>query len=471
MESYVALSSCQFPLIRKYGPYFLNLGGNAARIAAKYTYFKHFCGGETLQENTAVVEKLHHLGIKCILDYSVEGAVSTNSIEPLMDEFATEKREDEITETIIDSIRFLKRENERILGKDSTDVSLNMLPCPMAVVKFTGISDCNLLIRVSEILSYIQQFPKSRHTEELLKTQFVHYNSNIENSDISKDDFNEILKIWTKRQSRTPAFIFSENSPPKGLDELQLLKWKRVLARIDNICNECKKNNIGLLIDAEQSWVQPAIDLMAILQTLKYNTGVSAGRRPLVHNTYQLYLKDAFNRLQFDHEFITNHNNSTKHGVKLVRGAYMQSETKRCNELHLPYPFNNSIEETHGMYHRGVNFLLQNVAKSDNIACVIATHNPDTLVLATRFMQQYRLLNNDSRILFAQLYGMGDSLSLSLATNGYNIAKYVPFGPVNEVLPYLSRRLAENGDIMSGSAVETQRLKSEICYRTRLSSK
>lgn len=219
-------------------------------------------------------------------------------------------------------------------------------------------------------------------------------------------------------------------------------------------------------------------------QALQYNLRVPSGERPLIHNTYQLYLKDGLERLKFDYEFLMSMNDKSsdihnvngenvqnvqswkvKHGVKLVRGAYMQSESKRCETVKNPYPFNRDIQSTHDMYHSAVDFTLNKIVDSDTMAGVIASHNPDTLVYATGLMRQYGLVNSDTRVLFAQLYGMGDSLTMALANNEFNIAKYVPFGPVHEVLPYLSRRLVENSAILGGSSMELKRLKSEITKR------
>jgi proline dehydrogenase len=444
VESYLTLTSCQIPFVRKFGPNFLEFGGNAATLAAKYTYFQHFCGGESLDDNETVVQKLYNLKVQSILDYSVEGSVDDN------ENHLNNEKEQEITQVIIDSVSFMRRQNDKLLGLDSTTVNTGSLPLPFAVVKFTGITDVKMLQKLSELVTYCQLYPEQ--AKNLLQVPLQ-----IDNA---------LLKyITSDKNVRTPSFQFNNtgNTIPSGLTDAQIQKFNQVLERMDRICTECHKHNIGLLIDAEQTWVQPAIDLLAMIISIKYNVNTASGNRPLVHNTYQLYLKDSYTRLQMDQQYLWNEY-SAKHGVKLVRGAYMNSESIRTKQLNLQYPFNPSLQDTHKQYHLGLDFTLQGIQK-DQMAAVIASHNVDTLIYANKQIQHYGLQKNDSRIMFAQLYGMGDSLTLTMANSGYHIAKYVPFGPVNEVLPYLARRLSENGDIMGGNTVETKRLKREICNR------
>jgi proline dehydrogenase len=442
--SHVALSSCRNPIVRRFGPNMLLYGGPIARIAAKYTYFKYFCGGESLQEIEPVVAKNYARGLQTILDYCVEGA-------PLGDDVplgVSEQREDDIAHVKYNSITVSAQLNHKYTSND------NLIPCPLGVVKMTGISDCNLLLRLSEILTYIQLFPNSKHSQQFFETQFNVFNK----------DYVELMKVYARTSKRTPAFLFDEANPPKALNEKQLEKWKRVIDRLERICAECKQTGVGLLIDAEQTYLQPAIDLVTIYTSLKYNTNVASGERPTVHNTYQLYLKDTYDRLVFDHNFIINNSNA-KQSVKLVRGAYIASESQRVSDLKIPYPFNESKQATDANYHRGVDFALNTIAKKDNMAAVVASHNPDSVVYAAQLIEGNGLSKRDKRVMFAQLYGMGDSLSLTLANAGYNIGKLVPFGPVDEVLPYLSRRVTENSDFLGGAVIETNRLRMELARR------
>jgi len=460
MTSLIVLSSCRNPLVRNYGPSFLELGGPVAKPIAKYTYFSYFCGGEELSETSAVIDRLYNRNLWTILDYCVEGSPLGDTTAPIS-VHVSEQREDDIAQVKFNSISFMGKENERLLKQQGHKAS--SLPCPLGVVKMTGISDCNLLLRVSEILVYINLFPNSPYTQAMLNTQFEIFNQNNEGYNL---DFASIMKEYARTTQRTRAFNMEEKNPPEMLNTDQLAKWRRVIDRLERICQECQNTGVGLLIDAEQTYLQPAIDLLSMFVTLKYNGNVKKGYRPIVHNTYQLYLKDTVDRLKFDHAFIKKHgDNKIKQGVKLVRGAYIKSETERCRQLGLPHPFNENIQETHKSYHRGVDYVLNHMAKEDSIAAVIASHNADSIVYAGKRLAELDLKNSDCRVMFAQLYGMGDSLSLALSNHGFNISKLVPFGPVEEVLPYLSRRLVENSDILGGSAVETKRLRQEIINR------
>jgi proline dehydrogenase len=462
LTSYVALASCRNPVIRNYGATFLEYGGELARIAAKFTYFKYFCGGEQLEETRKVIDQLYSKNLGVILDYSVEGSPLWENGTILTN--VPENREDAITQVKMASITYMGQQNERLLGFQAPP-SMN-LPCPLGVVKVSSICDCNLLLRMSEILTYIRLFPKSKHTQMFLDTHFNTFNDNHNNN--TSLDFNAIMKEYAlEANKRTPAFHLSEDKPPEALSEAQLAKWRRVIDRVELLCKECQKTGVALLIDAEQSYLQPAIDFLSMFVTYKYNTNIPKGYSAIVHNTYQLYLKDTNDRMAFDYNFLLKYGSpyGIKQGVKLVRGAYIKSESQRSQRMNLPYPFNESIDATHASYHRGLDFALHHLSHSDTVSIVVASHNPNSIQYVVQKVHELNLFKKDSRLLFAQLYGMGHTLSLGLSNAGYNIAKLVPFGPVKEVLPYLSRRLIENGDMLGGSYAETKRMRKEIMNR------
>ncbi|KAG2388358.1 hypothetical protein C9374_000522 [Naegleria lovaniensis] len=463
LKTYAALASTRFPFVKHFAPEIIEKGGMIVNQAVKYTYFPYFCGGETLPKTKKVIHDLtQNKKMLCILDYSVEGPV-----QPLESSAITvdtdEKVEDSICSVIAESIEYMGQQN-RTLSTEPTVAP----PCPFGVVKVTGISSCVLLERLSKILCYIQMFPQSEHAKKLLNTNIYFF------GDISNDvNTFDLMKEYTVKQyPRTVAFDMNENTPPEPLTSVELLKLERVVKRLASLCDACVKNGMSLLIDAEQTYYQAAIDQLYIMMSVKYNSKeYMAGRNtPVVYNTYQLYLKDSFHRLQFDYHFLTNH--GAHHGAKLVRGAYMKSETLRANELKLPYPFQQTLLETHVNYVKGVEFCLDSMYKHGNIGIVVASHNQDTLGMTSRIMNEvYGFKKNDPRVIFAQLYGMGDNLSFALAYHGYNVGKYVPFGKVHDVMPYLSRRLIENGDMLSGSTIETARIRSELVRRAVVYSK
>ncbi len=402
-----------------------------------------------------------------------------------------EQKQDEIARMKANSITFMSYQNQVLLGQaqvkqqgasTATDVTRHVLPCPFGVVKMTAISDSDLLLKWSEILNYVAHFPDSAHAKRLLESHFEifddygsrvpyddHQSITAENNSnsIHYSNLSLILQEYAKRGlKRSNSFpSLKQDTPPEELPDRALDQMRRVIDRLQDICEECDRSGIALLIDAEQTYLQPVIDLLTMFMTLKYNV-FEPGKRPMVHNTYQLYLKDTLDRLKIDNEFIQEYGQGrVKQGAKLVRGAYIKSESARCAELDLPNPFNTGIEATHKTYHLGIDFVLEQLTQDDSVAVVFASHNPNSVLYASHALDQWGVDKRDDRIMFAQLYGMGDSLSLALANGGYNAAKLVPYGPVGDVLPYLSRRLIENSDILGGSAIETQRMKQEIIAR------
>ncbi|KAL9652906.1 hypothetical protein ABK040_015423 [Willaertia magna] len=459
LKSYTMLTSCRFPVIRKYGPEIFEKGGAVVRELAKYTYFPYFCGGEELKDTEKVIKKLKKYNLKTILDYSVEGPVvlsESNEVTQL-----DETTEDAIAKVTLDSIYFMGEQNR-------IDNSFN---CPFGVVKVTGIANCSLLERLSKILCFIQMHPETDHAKKLLQDNNI-YHFGKENENLL-----DLMKEYTiKNYPRTNAFSFVKNGGemdlPKPLTEIEIGKLERVMKRLEKLCIACKETGLSLLVDAEQTYYQPAIDHLYMMLSLKYNTKEMLVSRtmPIVYNTYQMYLKDALYRLQYDYHFLSNY--SLSHGVKLVRGAYMKSETARCTENNLPYPFQQTLLETHVNYVKGVEFCFDKLYSNQNVGMIICSHNQDTLGMASRLMvEKYGFDKQDPRVIFAQLYGMGDNLSLALSFHGYNVGKYVPFGKVIDVMPYLSRRLIENGDMISGSSSETKKMMSELQRRISIKTK
>jgi proline dehydrogenase len=325
---------------------------------------------------------------------------------------------------------------------------------PFNVVKITAIASCALLERLSEILSFIDVFPNSAQTQNLLSAPIL----------VKSDE--KVTRYIKERAPRTPAWNHKVDNPPKPLSTVEIEQLDRVIARLDSLCKKSEEVRITLLIDAEQTYYQPAIDLLYMMMCLRYNKKVPDAQVqvPTVYNTYQNYLESTLARLKHDLEFAQS--NGCLNGSKLVRGAYLKVEKERAESHGSEYPLNGSLQETHDRYHAAVDFVLSNI---DKMGVLIASHNQATDEYATsRIVNDFKLHRSDPRINFGQLYGMGDFLSLTLANAGFNIVKYVPCGPVMEILPYLSRRLTENSDILGGSKKETDRMLWEMKRRIGL---
>ncbi len=231
-------------------------------------------------------------------------------------------------------------------------------------------------------------------------------------------------------------------------------EWKDIQTRFEKICQESSKKNIKVLVDAEESWIQSAIDELVLQMMKKYNS-----KNAVVFNTIQSYRRD---RLEYLKQLHQTNSGQFKIGVKLVRGAYMEKERKRALRYNYSSPICDNKEHTDQIFNNSLEFIISNI---DDFELFIGSHNEDSNRLSTNLLKKYMIENSDDRVWFSQLYGMSDNISFSLANNGYNVAKYLPFGPVREVMPYLMRRLDENSSISSQTNRELKLIKKEILRR------
>ena len=228
-------------------------------------------------------------------------------------------------------------------------------------------------------------------------------------------------------------------------------EWNRVLVRFDQVCNEAHRKNVALLIDGEESWMQDAADEVVTNMMRKYNK-----EKAIVFNTLQLYRWDRLDYLKQLHEkakaegfFI---------GMKLVRGAYMEKEIARAVEKGYPSPICETKEATDKNYDDTVCYMAEHL---DTMSIFAGTHNELSTYKLMELLKEKGINPNDDRIWFGQLYGMSDNISYNLAENGYNDAKYLPFGPVKDVMPYLIRRAEENTSVAGQTSRELSMIKAE----------
>ncbi len=237
--------------------------------------------------------------------------------------------------------------------------------------------------------------------------------------------------------------------------------FDRGRARVDAICRRCYEADVRVFVDAEESWIQETIDNLTYDMMLLYNK-----KKPLVYNTYQLYRHDRLDVLKRDCDRAVA--NGFYLGAKLVRGAYMEKERRRALEAGQESPINLTKQASDALFDEAVRYCLENL---DRIAICAGTHNEKSSYLLLELMEQYGVAPNDERIYFAQLYGMSDNLSYNLANAGYNVAKYVPYGPVEAVMPYLLRRANENTAIAGQSSREFTLISREMERRKKIKSK
>ncbi len=240
-----------------------------------------------------------------------------------------------------------------------------------------------------------------------------------------------------------------------GLSLDQEKEYEKVLKRVDDICRCAHTNQVPIFIDAEDSWFQGAIDRIVEVMMNKYNQ-----EQVIVYTTIQFYRFDRVEYLKYLHKQSENLN--YKLGVKLVRGAYMEKERSRAKEKGYKDPIHVTKKDTDSDYNLALNYCIENI---DKISICAGTHNENSSSLLVNLMKSAGLKNDDKRIYFAQLIGMSDHISFNLSKSGYNVAKYVPYGPVNEVMPYLFRRAEENTSVSGQTGRELALIKSELKRR------
>ena len=252
--------------------------------------------------------------------------------------------------------------------------------------------------------------------------------------------------------------LFKKVSKFEKLNELENDSWNRVIQRFDKVCSKAFKQNIKILIDAEEVEVQNAIDELAIKMMRKYNL-----TSPIVYNTVQMYRKD---RLSYLGEMISNQlNDGVIFGLKLVRGAYMEKERNLAVSMNVESPICDSKDDTDKNFNSGLDFVFNNL---NRISFVCASHNEDSILKVMNMMESKKLKSNDNKIWFGQLYGMSDNISFNLASKNYNTFKILPFGSVKNLMPYLIRRAEENTSVQGQTGRELQLILKERKRRALL---
>ncbi len=248
--------------------------------------------------------------------------------------------------------------------------------------------------------------------------------------------------------------LYTKVGEKKELTTEEQEEWNRVVHRYETVCKKAYENDVPLLIDAEESWMQDAADDLVAQLMKKYNT-----QKAIVFNTLQMYRWDRLDYLKKLHQQAQQ--DGFHIGMKLVRGAYMEKENKRAEEKGYLTPICSSKPASDANYDAAVAYMIENI---DRMALFAGTHNEMSSYKLIELMKLNGLAGDDKRIWFGQLYGMSDNISYNLAAHGYNVAKYLPFGPVRDVMPYLIRRAEENTSVAGQTSRELMLLKKE---RTR----
>jgi len=301
---------------------------------------------------------------------------------------------------------------------------------------------------------------------------YLHYSvEGLENEDSYDLSLNEVLdsiKFVAEKQildftvfkptAIANTLILEKISKGDSLNDNEQTLYKRAYERFNKICELAYKKDVKILVDAEESWIQDAIDQIVLDMMIKFNKD-----KAIVFNTSQMYRHD---RLEYLKSLLRAAKESNFHiGIKLVRGAYIEKENKRAKKNNYQSPICNSKELTDQNFNNGATFILSNL---DLFSLFSGTHNEESIYKIIEIMNSKSINKDDSNIWFGQLYGMSDNITFNLASEGFNVIKYLPYGPIKEVIPYLIRRAEENTSVKGQTSRELELIKKELERRVSI---
>lgn len=237
--------------------------------------------------------------------------------------------------------------------------------------------------------------------------------------------------------------------------EEEVAEWERVRERMFNICEAAAEKNVSVLIDAEESWIQDPVDRITMEMMEIFNKG-----KAVVYNTIQLYRHDRLDFLKLSHRIAKQQQFTL--GVKLVRGAYMEKERSRAQQKGYRSPIQPDKESCDRDYNAAVDYCVTNI---NEIAFIVASHNEYSNLLCAEMLENKGLTHNHPHVHFSQLFGMSDNITFNLSGEGYSVSKYLPFGPIRDVIPYLMRRAQENTSVSGQTGRELALITKELKRR------
>lgn len=480
VRAYGVFTTCQIRPIVKHADSLLDftkkvLGANITYKLVRATFFGHFCAGEDQEGIKPKINMLHRNGIGGILDYAAE--------DDMGDDEGPASRADPHGKVVARTFDYGSEEicdgHMRVFMK-SIEAAADAPGRGFAAIKITALGNPKLLERVAAGLMAIRnlfsQFDLDMNNvitrEEFIKVynemftdatserteRMFHYLDPDNTGYVDYLGWSQSIKLQD-----IPSIIKTCRAPGplylSSLSEAELKLLDNMMNRLYNIAEIAAKRGVRLMVDAEHSYFQPAIDHAAVELQRRFNK-----KEVVILNTYQCYLKDSWNRMNLDME--RSRREGFHFGAKLVRGAYMYLERQRAKELKFTSPVWESLEETHANYNRCADALVT-MCHDESAEVMIASHNQKSIERAVSLMHELGVEPQKSGIYFGQLLGMADHLTFILGRNGYRAYKYVPFGPVGEVLPYLIRRAQENSDIMAGVSREKGMIAAEIWRRVK----
>ncbi|XP_029777182.1 proline dehydrogenase 1, mitochondrial isoform X2 [Suricata suricatta] len=468
-RSLLVLRLCASPALLAYHEQLLHLtrrllGQRLFDKLMKMTFYGQFVAGEDQESIRPLIQHNRAYGVGSILDYGVE--------EDLSPEEAERKEMESCTSAV-------EREGS---GKASDDgfsaIKLTALGRPQFLLQFSdvltkwrrffhqmaaeqgkaGLAAMDMKLEVAVLQESVAKMGIASRTE--IESWFTAETLGMSGT-LDLLDWNSLIDSRTELSKHlvVPNMQTGQLEPLLSqFTEEEELQMTRMLQRMDVLAKKATEVGVRLMVDAEQTYFQPAISRLTLEMQRKFNT-----EKPLIFNTYQCYLKDAYDNVTLDVELARRE--GWCFGAKLVRGAYMAQERARAAEIGYEDPINPTYEATNAMYHRCLNYVLEELKHNARAKVMVASHNEDTVRFTLRRMEELGLHPADRQVYFGQLLGMCDQISFPLGQAGFPVYKYVPYGPVMEVLPYLSRRALENSGVMKGAQRERQLLWQELKRR------
>ena len=317
-----------------------------------------------------------------------------------------------------------------------------------------------------------KQFCSGSNLEESMETVNKLYSKNVysylsysveaaQNNDSFEKSCQDVIDSieFASDKKNIPFTVFKPTAISKTDNLMRGEIDKIIFDRFDRICKKASEKNVKILIDAEESWIQDSIDSIVLMMMKKYNK-----QKTIVFNTVQMYRHDRLEYLKNLHN--SSKQNDFKIGIKLVRGAYIEKENIRAKKLNYKSPICESKKASDDNYNSGVRFIISNLDKF-NLFC--GTHNEESIYKIINMIDQMGIERNSDKIWFGQLFGMSDHITFNLANENYNVVKYLPYGPIKEVMPYLIRRAEENTSVKGQTSRELTLIKNEISRRRKTS--
>ncbi|XP_067638840.1 proline dehydrogenase 1, mitochondrial isoform X1 [Eurosta solidaginis] len=490
------------------------LGDKLFTMLMKATFYGHFVAGEDQVKIIPTLERLRSFGVKPILDYSVEEDLSQEEAEKREVESSVSSAGDMKDDGAIPKYHVEKSFADRRYKVSSarTYFYLNEATCErnmeifikcleavsgatfgtgITAIKLTALGRPQLLLQVSEVIMRTRKYMEDlvggqgnvlthHKTINDLEKYYSSLGDNKNVKDFLKNvtsDKEGILHLfpWSGIVDEDSQLSDTFRVPDPQTGQMRRLisqippkeeeMFRNMIRRVNTIVKAAAELDVRIMIDAEQTYFQPAITRITLEMMRKYNK-----EKAIVFNTYQCYLRETFAEVVTDLEQAKRQN--FYFGAKLVRGAYMEQERERAASMNYPDPICPNFEATTESYHKTLTECLRRIKvlkdsgeDARKIGIMVASHNEDTVRFAIESMKEIGISPEDKVICFGQLLGMCDYITFPLGQAGYSAYKYIPYGPVNEVLPYLSRRAQENKGVLQKIKKEKRLLLSEIRRR------